>query len=96
MGRDQKGTPCMTWAQLRQMADEGQEIANHGWSHKSLPKLEGNELFYEVQHNDSVIFDSVGVWPLTLFYPGNSKSVAAIDLASQGRVGTRIRQVSLG
>lgn len=96
VGRDQKGTPCMTWQQLREMADDGQEIASHGWEHRNLTKLEGETLRHEVQHNDTVIHDSVGVWPRTFIFPGNAKSPAAAAYASCGRVATRVRQVSLG
>ena len=96
VGRDMKGTPCLTWAQLRQMAADGQEIASHGWGHKSVTKLSGEALRYEVEHNDTAIHDSVGVFPLTYFYPGNRKTPEAVVFCSRGRVTTRTEQVSIG
>ena len=54
VGRDQKGTPCMTWQQLREMAADGQEITSHGFRHQSVEKLTGEALRYEVQHNDTM------------------------------------------
>ncbi len=96
VGRDMKGTPCVTWAQLRAMAADGQEIASHGWGHRGVTTLSGEALRSEVQHNDTVIHDSVGVFPLTYFYPGNRKTPEAVAFCSQGRVCTRTSQVSVG
>lgn len=61
VGRDMKGTPCLTWAELRQMAADGQEIASHGWEHRNVTTLSTEALRHEVQRNDSAIYDSVGV-----------------------------------
>lgn len=96
VGSDWKGTPTMTWAQLREMAADGQEISNHGYRHNAVIKLQGEALRYEVQHNDTLISDSVGVFPRTYFYPGNRKSEEGIELCSRDRVGTRMFQGSFG
>ena len=96
IGHDMKGTPCMTFAQLREMAADGQEITSHGWSHKAVTKITGEALRHEVQHNDTVIMDSVGVFPRTFFYPGNRKTREAMDVCSRDRVGTRTFQASIG
>ncbi len=96
IGGDHKGTPCMTWAQLREMAADGQEITSHGWQHKAVTSLSDADLRYEVQHNDTVIHDSVGVFPRTYFYPGNRKSKETTAFCMQDRVGTRLRQVDVG
>ncbi len=34
---------CMSWEQAREMAQAGHEIKNHGWMHKNLTKLVGEE-----------------------------------------------------
>lgn len=91
-----KGTPCMTWQQLREMANDGHEITNHGFQHRSMEKLSGEALRYEVQHNDTLIYNKVGVFPRTYFYPGNRKTEEGVSFCSQDRVGTRIRQESFG
>ncbi len=96
VGRDMKGTPCLTWAELRQMAADGQEIASHGWEHRNVTTLSAEALRHEVQRNDSAIHDSVGVWPSTYFYPGNRKTPETVAFCSQGRIGTRTAQVSVG
>lgn len=96
VGRDQKGTPCMTWQQLREMAADGQEITSHGFRHQSVEKLTGEALRYEVQHNDTMIYENVGVFPRTYFFPGNRKTEEALVLTRQDRVGVREFQVSLG
>ena len=96
VGHDMKGTPCMTWSQLREMAEAGQEIASHGWMHQNVEKLSREALRYEVEHNDSVIADSTGIRPLTYFYPGNRKTPEAVEFCSRNRVGTRTFQTSIG
>lgn len=96
VGRDMKGTPCLTWAELRRMAADGQEIASHGWEHRNVTALSAEALRHEVQRNDSAISDSVGVFPLTYFFPGNRKTPETIAFCSQGRIATRTAQVSVG
>ena len=97
VGRDHKGTPCVTWAQLKEMAEAGQEITSHGFKHLSVDKLTDPEaLRYEVQHNDTLIYEKVGVFPRTYFYPGNRKTPEALAFTQKDRVGTRTFQVSFG
>ena len=96
VGRDQKGTPCMTWQQLREMAADGQEISSHGFRHQSMEKLTGEALRYEVQHNDTLIYHNVGVFPRTYFFPGNRKTDEGLAFTKRDRVGVRDFQTSLG
>lgn len=96
IGGNHKGIPCMTWSQLREMSAQGHEITNHGWQHKPLTRLSEESLRYEIQHNDTVISDSIGVFPRTFVYPGNSKSDTVVDFCMRHRVGTRMHQVSFG
>ncbi|MBR6830546.1 MAG: polysaccharide deacetylase family protein [Tidjanibacter sp.] len=88
--------PRVSWEQLAEMAKAGQEVSNHGWSHKNLTKLEGEDLRHEVQHNDTVIWSHTGVFPRTFCYAGNRMDERTIEFASQGRVGTRTEQVAVG
>lgn len=85
-----------TWEQAKEMALDGQEITSHGYSHKNVSKLTPEELRYEVQHNDTLIYQHTGIFPRTYFYPGNRKSDSAVAYCSRHRVGTRTFQVSLG
>lgn len=91
-----KEKPRMTWAMIREMSDQGQEMTSHGWAHKNVKKLEGEDLRYEVQHNDTVIWQHTGIFPRTYFYPGNAKSPEKVEYCSKNRVGTRTEQVSIG
>lgn len=85
-----------SWEEAREMAEDGQEITSHGWSHTNVTKLQGEALRYEVEHNDSAIYRHVGLFPRTYFYPGNRKDSVSVDFCSRHRVGTRTSQVSLG
>lgn len=85
-----------TWEQAKEMALDGQEITSHGYNHKNVSKLTPAELRFEVQHNDTLIYQHTGVFPRTYFYPGNRKNDEAVAYCSKDRVGTRTYQVSLG
>lgn len=88
--------PRMTWEMIKEMSDQGQEMTSHGWAHTNLKKIEGEALRYEVQHNDTVIWQHTGKFPRTFFYPGNAKSPEKIAYAERDRVGSRTFQVSIG
>jgi peptidoglycan/xylan/chitin deacetylase (PgdA/CDA1 family) len=90
------GTPCMTWDMLHEMAREGMEISNHGWSHQAVTRLSDEALRHEVQRNDTAIYEQTGQFPRTFFYPGNAKNDASIAFCEQDRVGTRTFQTSIG
>lgn len=96
VGRDHKGTPIMTWEQLRELKSDGHEISSHGYEHRNVTKLSPEELRHELQANDSLIHDSLGVWPRTFIYPGNRRSPETIAICEQGRVGSRTSLISLG
>ena len=85
-----------SWEQAREMTQDGQEMTSHGYDHKNVSKLTQDELRYEVQHNDTLIYQHTGIFPRTYFYPGNRKSDEAVAFCSKDRVGTRTYQVSLG
>ena len=85
-----------SWEQAKEMAQDGQVMTSHGYGHKNVSKLTQDELRYEVQHNDTLIYQHTGIFPRTYFYPGNRKSDEAVAFCSKDRVGTRTYQVSLG
>lgn len=90
------GTPCMTWAMVKQLANDGHEIGNHGWEHKNVTKLSAERLRQEVLRNDSAIMKQTGSLPMSFFYPGNQKDSATIAFCEHDRVGSRKFQVSIG
>lgn len=96
IGGKWKKSKAASWAQLREMAADGQELSNHAWKHRKLTKLSYEEMRMEVQRNDTLIYDSAGVFPRTFIYPYNSKNDMVVELCSKDRVGTRTQQVSVG
>ena len=89
-------TTRVTWGQLKAMAEEGHEISNHGWNHRNLGRFSLEEIKEDVLHNDSMIYEKVGVWPRTYCYPNNTKRMEGIAFINQNRVGTRLLQRSVG
>ena len=90
------GTPTMSWAMLRQLAQDGHEISNHGWEHRAVTRLSGESLRREIQHNDTVIYEQTGHFPRSFVYPGNNKNDETVAFCEQDRVGSRTFQISLG
>ena len=88
--------PRMTWAQLKDMANKGHEISNHSWSHKKMSRLPLERIKEEIEKNDSAIFANIGIRPVTYCYPYNYKPDTIFQVASKNRVGTRVRQFSMG
>ncbi|MDR1723995.1 MAG: polysaccharide deacetylase family protein, partial [Tannerella sp.] len=92
----QGGKPRVTWAQLRRMSKKGHEISSHGWAHKNVTRLTPEELRYELQHNDTAIYNHIGVFPRTFCYPGNAKNDSVIAVVERTRIASRTEQFSVG
>lgn len=89
-------TTHMSWDNLREMATNGHEISNHSWSHDYLVNIPLEKVKIDIQKNDTVIFDNVGIFPRTFCYPYNGINDEVLKLASVDRVGTRTTQFGVG
>ena len=85
-----------SWDNAREMANAGHEIANHGWAHQNVLNLSEEELRREIYRNDSAITAHVGTFPKSYFFPGNRKDDVSSAICNEGRICTRMQQVSLG
>ena len=91
-----KDTTRVTWPQLKEMAEKGHEISNHGWAHRNFAKFPFEVLKEDILKNDSAIYAHVGVMPRTYAYPNNTKQGEALAFVARNRVGTRLKQRSVG
>lgn len=91
-----KDTTRVTWLQLKEMAEKGHEISNHGWAHRNFAKFPFEVLKEDILKNDSAIYAHVGVMPRTYAYPNNTKQGEAMAFVARNRVGTRLKQRSVG
>lgn len=96
VGTEDPKRPRVTWPQLRAMADAGHEISNHSWSHPKLVRMSEEEIYAEIHKNDSAIEVNTGIRPTTFCYPFNATTPLLLRLASEGRVGTRLKQIGVG
>ena len=94
--RHVKDTTRVTWPQLKEMAEKGHEISNHGWAHRNFAKFPFEVLKEDILKNDSAIYAHVGVMPRTYAYPNNTKQGEAMAFVARNRVGTRLKQRSVG
>lgn len=92
----QRGFARMTWSQMKKMAHKGHEISNHGWAHRNVTKLSPEKLRYELEHNDTVIFQNTGIFPRTFCYPGNTKNNEVIAFVEKTRIASRTFQFPIG
>lgn len=90
-----KDTTRVTWPQLKEMAEKGHEISNHGWAHRNFAKFPFEVLKEDILKNDSAIYAHVGVMPRTYAYPNNTKQGEAMAFVARNRVGTRLKQRSV-
>ena len=91
-----KDTTRVTWPQLKEMAEKGHEISNHGWAHRNFATFPFEVLKEDILKNDSAIYAHVGVMPRTYAYPNNTKQGEAMAFVARNRVGTRLKQRSVG
>lgn len=91
-----KDTTRVTWPQLKEMAEKGHEISNHGWAHRNFAKFPFEVLKEDILKNDSAIYAHVGVMPRTYAYPNNTKQGEAMAFVARNRVSTRLKQRSVG
>lgn len=91
-----RDTTRVTWPQLKEMAEHGHEISNHGWAHRNFSKFPLEVLKEDILKNDSAIYVNVGVMPRTYAYPNNTKVGEAMEFVVLNRVGTRLQQRSVG
>lgn len=89
-------TTRMTWPQLKEMADNGHEISNHGWAHKNFARFPIEEIKEDIFKNDSAIFANTGVMPRTFCYPNNNKKRKDGELPYRIVWGRELTSVRLG
>ena len=89
-------TTRVNWDELRRMAAAGHEISNHGWAHRKLTKISYTEAKEEIWKNDSIILREIRVPSRTFCFPYNAHNDTVRELASEGRIGIRTKQISVG
>lgn len=88
--------PRMSWSQLRDMSLKGHEISNHSWSHGKLVLMTPEDARKDIEMNDSAIALNVGKRPVSFCYPFNATRSWLVDIAEEGRVGSRLHQKGIG
>lgn len=61
---------------VKRMADEGHEVANHTWSHPSLPKLGAEGVRKQMHDTTAAIRKACGVTPVTMRPPYGATNAA--------------------
>ena len=88
--------PPMTWEQIREMAQAGQEIANHSYSHRNLADMTLAEARQDILRGDSAIYAHTGIHTTALAFPSNHKSDSLIAMVRDMGIYPRVAQRSFG
>ena len=92
-----QGAPRMTWAMVKEMADAGMEMSNHGLYHLNHGRSPREAVAVDVASNDVLIATHTGKRPITFAYPNNARNREwSAAVVNPGRVGARTRQTSFG
>ena len=94
---NQKNPPRnISWAELKEMSNQGHEIANHSWSHAKFTTLPPAELEAELSKAYEAINAHIGKPPLTLAFPGNASNPEVRTACLKYHVTLRTYQYGIG
>lgn len=69
----ERGTPLMTWAQLKEMSDAGMEIGTHGASHGKYSKMTRQEMLADMRRGKDAVEREIGRPCVSFASPFNAK-----------------------
>ncbi len=92
----QADTTHFTWAEAKEMSDNGHEMSNHSWSHPYLTMLSEEELIEQIRKNDEAILENIGKPSTTFCFPYNAFNDAVLEKVMVGRIGARLKEFWLG
>ncbi len=92
----QADTTHFTWAEAKEMSDNGHEMSNHSWSHPYLTRISEDELIEQIRKNDEAILANIGKPSTTFCFPYNAFNEAVLEKVMEGRIGARLKEFWLG
>lgn len=82
-GWTSKRPEYMTWDQLRELANAGQKIGAHGWSHKLLTHCSRAELEIELDDARRLLEDKLGLPVTTMSLPGGRSNRQVLEACTR-------------
>ncbi|MGC3991182.1 MAG: polysaccharide deacetylase family protein [Chthoniobacteraceae bacterium] len=86
------GSIC--WPELKKIAEDGQEIGSHTWSHPNLRNLPPAEVEAQFSKANDAIKQHLGITPITLAFPFNASTPGVQKIADKYYVAYRTFQVA--
>ena len=83
----------ISWPELKEMADQGHEIASHTWSHPDMTKLTPGEADAEFGKAFEMIKARIGKPPLTVAFPFNQSTPEVEAIARKYHIACRTFQL---
>jgi beta-galactosidase len=91
------GRPTSTsWSGWKVVADSGHEIGSHTLTHPRLPGLSTDQASRELKESAARIKEKLGITPVTLAYPFNTRNAAVTKLMLETYLAAREFQVGYG
>jgi len=81
-----------TWEQIKEMSENGQEIASHTVSHSDLTTLSDEKIKYELETSKKIIEAKIGKPVISLSYPAGKYDNRVIEIAKENYLFTRTTQ----
>jgi peptidoglycan/xylan/chitin deacetylase (PgdA/CDA1 family) len=78
-----------TWAQLKEMSDNGQEIASHSVTHPDLRLLDDKKLAYELEASKKTIEEKIGKPVISFCYPSGKYDNKVREVAKKNYIFAR-------
>jgi peptidoglycan/xylan/chitin deacetylase (PgdA/CDA1 family) len=80
---------CMSWEQVKALADDGHEIGNHSYSHYQLTKAKSEaDVDKEINGPIPTFEKKLGFKPLTFCFPGNARNDQIVAMAMVNHINT--------
>lgn len=82
-GKPDNDAEYATWAQIQEMAEQGQEIGSHTISHPTLTTLSSEALKKELEESKKVLEEKIGKPIISLCYPGGDYDQVVLEEAKK-------------
>ncbi len=85
-----------SWSGWKILADSGHEIGSHTLTHPKLTEVSPDQLDKELKESAAIIKEKLGITPITVAYPFNSRNAAVTKKMLETYIAAREFQVGYG
>ena len=94
--KDSTKRQFMSWQQVAELSEDGHEIGNHSYSHRSMRGASEAQMYRQAVEPIGIIESKTGQKPVTFCFPGNARDEAALAFVMKHHINARTTQYSVG